>query len=72
MQIDPFENTVAPQPRDTIPNAPRSYDHLEAEICRLELGFVDLNVKLRLAQECLDGISSAARQLSALYRKETL
>lgn len=67
--IDPFE-TPTPPPRDTVPTAVNAYDHLEAQILRLEADFRDLDLKIQLAREALDGISSSAAALAALYRKD--
>jgi predicted RNase H-like nuclease (RuvC/YqgF family) len=67
--IDPFE-MPPPPPRDTVPTAVNAYDHLEEQILRLEADFRELDVKLRLAREVLDGISSSASALAALYRKD--
>ena len=63
--VDPFE---APPPRDTIPNA--AYDQLEAEIRKMEMDFIELERRLQLTQECLDGIRSSALALAAFHRKE--
>lgn len=68
--IDPFE-TPTPPPRDTVPTVVNAYDHLESQILRLEADFRELDDKLRLAREALDGISSSAAALSALYRKDS-
>jgi len=67
--IDPFE-TPTPAPRDTVPTAGNAYDHLEAQIIKLESAFRDLDEKFRLTREALDGISSSAATLAAMYRKD--
>lgn len=67
--IDPFE-MPPPPPRDTVPTVSNIYDHLEAQILRLESDFRELDEKLRLTRETLDGISSSATALASLYRKD--
>lgn len=69
--IDPFE-TPTPPPRDTVPTAANAYEHLEAQILRLEADFRDLADKICTAREALDGISNSAAALAILYRKDQL
>jgi len=49
--VDPFE---APPARDTIPNT--HFEQLDAELAQLEEDFIELERRLSLVQESLDGI----------------
>jgi len=64
--VDPFE---APPARDTIPNT--HFEQLDAELAQLEEDFIELERRLRLVQESLDGIRSSTLALAAIYRKES-